>query len=149
MVDRHEQFPRLRNRQREDLSGKKVNHLFVLKPGPDYVNPSGSRFTQWICKCDCGNECIKRTTALKSGKAISCGCVRSSSMKDKNVSDLTGQVFGYWTVIGRDPVMYKDRIVHWFCKCACGTVKSVSGASLRKGVSTSCGCSKGKKVGVK
>ena len=29
---------------------------------------------------------------------------------------------------------------YWICKCDCGTIKSVNGVSLRKGISTSCGC---------
>ena len=48
--------------------------------------------------------------------------------------DLTGQKFGHWTVLEYD----KDS--KWLCKCDCGTIKSVNTVSLRKGLSTSCGC---------
>lgn len=53
--------------------------------------------------------------------------------------DLTGKVFGRWTVLGKD----KDRKRgHWYCKCSCGDtdVRSVSGSRLRDGDSKSCGC---------
>jgi len=56
-----------------------------------------------------------------------------------NKLDLTGRVFGRWTVIeesGRD----KGGSVRWLCRCVCGTEKTVSGASLTHGRSTSCGC---------
>lgn len=48
--------------------------------------------------------------------------------------DLTGQKFGYWTVLNYD----KDS--KWLCRCECGTERSVAGTSLRGGLSTSCGC---------
>ena len=50
--------------------------------------------------------------------------------------DLTGQRFGYWTVLEY------DKESKWICKCDCGTIKSVNTVSLRKGTSTSCGCYK-------
>ena len=50
--------------------------------------------------------------------------------------DLTGQKFGHWTVLEYD----KDS--KWLCRCDCGTIKSVNTVSLRKGLSTSCGCYK-------
>lgn len=59
--------------------------------------------------------------------------------------DLTGNTFGYWTVLGRDENNEKKNI-HWICKCKCGTVRSVSGTSLRGGISVSCGCLKDKKT---
>lgn len=52
--------------------------------------------------------------------------------------DLTGQHFGRWTVLKRD--FSKKGTAYWICQCKCGTIKSVCGSSLRKGVSTSCGC---------
>ena len=29
---------------------------------------------------------------------------------------------------------------YWLCECSCGTIKSISGTSLKNGNSTSCGC---------
>ena len=54
--------------------------------------------------------------------------------------DLTGQVFGEWTVIEYD----KDK--KWICKCSCGEVRSINGYDLRAGKSVSCGHGKNKKV---
>ena len=54
--------------------------------------------------------------------------------------DLTGQTFGYWKVLERGP---NDNLgkAYWLCICtACGKKKLVSGAHLRSGHSTNCGC---------
>jgi hypothetical protein len=49
---------------------------------------------------------------------------------------MTGRQFGRWRVVafegGKDP--------RWLCACTCGTTRSVLGAPLRRGGSTSCGC---------
>lgn len=57
----------------------------------------------------------------------------------KNVKDIAGQQFGKLTVIERDSSAYQG-VATWFCHCDCGGKLSVSGASLRKGNTKSCGC---------
>lgn len=54
--------------------------------------------------------------------------------------DLTGKVFGEWTVMERAPGNAK--VPRWYCKCSCGAVKDVAGYSLREGQSTNCGHAK-------
>lgn len=58
--------------------------------------------------------------------------------------DLTGKRFGRWTVLSRGPnAISADETstkARWYCRCDCGTVRLVYGASLRCGLSTSCGC---------
>lgn len=76
--------------------------------------------------------------------------------------DLTGQKFGAWTVLSRDKDQERTaRLRHyatrdrdkptkswtrvesmWLCQCHCGTKRTVSSYSLRKGKSKSCGCAK-------
>ena len=56
--------------------------------------------------------------------------------------DMTGKKFGKLVVIEKDTmVQYKrgDQL-RWICLCECGTVKSISGGSLRQGLTKSCGC---------
>lgn len=55
--------------------------------------------------------------------------------------DMTGQKYGEWTVIERD-MSKLGKTAAWICECSCGTRRSVSGPSLRRGVSQSCGCQK-------
>jgi hypothetical protein len=55
--------------------------------------------------------------------------------------DLTGQVFGHWTVICKDRDVSREKhIIHYFCRCSCGKEKIVKGYNIRKGLSPSCGC---------
>lgn len=56
--------------------------------------------------------------------------------------DLTGQVFGYWTVLEDSNERTKDRRILWRCQCKCGLIKNVDSGSLTKGKSQSCGCLK-------
>jgi hypothetical protein len=56
----------------------------------------------------------------------------------KNLIDLTGMKFGRWTVVGIGEKLGKH--YGWNCECECGEKRLVAGPSLRKGVSTSCGC---------
>lgn len=53
--------------------------------------------------------------------------------------DLTGKTFGRWTVLSRGENTSRGG-ARWICQCKCGTIKLVVGSSLRKGLSTSCGC---------
>jgi|GEM_PF-218872 len=56
--------------------------------------------------------------------------------------DLSGQVFGLWTVLHRDAnqIAQRGKPAKWICRCECGREKSVFGSSLRSGDSRSCGC---------
>lgn len=51
----------------------------------------------------------------------------------KDYSDMIGQRFGQWTVIG-----LSDRPRYVFCRCSCGCERDVYVASLRNGRSTRC-----------
>lgn len=50
--------------------------------------------------------------------------------------DLTGQVFGKWTVIGDH--FREKQVSYWKCRCVCGFEKNVAASSLRGGNSTGC-----------
>lgn len=59
----------------------------------------------------------------------------------KRSIDLTGEVFGKWTVLYRTKNR-KGGQTMWFCKCQCGEQKNVISQSLREGKSMSCGCTR-------
>jgi len=61
--------------------------------------------------------------------------------------DETGNQYGLWTVLKRAP-NYSDGGGKWLCKCACGTIKAVSGKALRQSRSASCGCAKKLRKGI-
>lgn len=56
--------------------------------------------------------------------------------------DITGKVFGRWTVLKRTSgsTTRKDGAAKWICRCECGKERPVSSITLRKGLSKSCGC---------
>ena len=59
------------------------------------------------------------------------------------LKDETGNLYGKWTVLKKDPNKNSSGEVCWICKCQCGNIKSVSGKVLRRGKSKSCGlCNK-------
>ena len=56
--------------------------------------------------------------------------------------DITGQIFGKWHV-----KYFNDKTHKWVCECECGTVREITGGSLRSGRTKSCGCDKHKSHG--
>jgi len=117
-----------------DLIGKKFSRLTVLEyAGNRKGHPS------WLCRCKCGKETTVDGGHLKAGNIKSCGCYHDECGK-KNGIDLSGKKFGRWTVIERRGS--RDHSYRWFCRCGCGTERVVQGASLRQGISLSCGCYK-------
>ncbi len=59
----------------------------------------------------------------------------------KPATDLSGKVFGRWTVIRRSHTNSR-RMVYWLCRCSCEkkAEKAVMVSSLSRGLSKSCGC---------
>jgi hypothetical protein len=56
-------------RKKLDLTGMKFNMLTAM-----HLVDSEERQSQWLFKCDCGNQKIIRASRVKEGKAKSCGC---------------------------------------------------------------------------
>ena len=121
-----------------NLLGQVFECLTVLEKDINYATEKNlsTKNSYWRCRCKCGKEISVSTTNLRSGHTKSCGCLK----KNKEYEDLTNQNFGKWKVIKEDTENLKrDR--YWICQCECGTIKSVSGKSLKQGKSQSCGCS--------
>ena len=82
--------------------GFKNSRLTVIKRTDDYINDKGIHTTQWLCKCDCGNDdVVVSAPHLKSGHTLSCGCLQqervSETMKKYNKYDLSGEYGIGWT----------------------------------------------------
>ena len=62
-----------------------------------------------------------------------------------HAKDMTGQKFGFLTVIRRDGDYPRPTGTHakWVCQCRCGREAIVTGNHLRCGKTKSCGCHKG------
>lgn len=93
--------------------------------------PAGLR--RWLCRCDCGGTHIATTNNLNSGKTTNCGCVKSP--------DLSGQVFGRLTVLGRSEKRGSrgSRTTPlWECRCSCGNVVYKATDSLKSADGSMC-----------
>lgn len=113
----------------EDLTGMRFGKLVVL--GYDH---SEKKQRYWKCQCDCGKNSIVSTGSLKSGNSTTCGCG-----KVQQIIDLTGKRFGKLVVLRMAPHVVGDD-VRWECVCDCGNEITVSGHSLKRGQTRSCGC---------
>ena len=63
-----------------DLSGHRFGRWQALR----LIN-RGKKYTEWLCRCDCGNERIVQTMNLRAGISQSCGCL----LADKNIARRT------------------------------------------------------------
>jgi len=117
-----------------DVLGKRFYKLLVIS----YYKKS-KYGALWKCKCDCGKETITSGINLRRGLTKSCGCLKKQSHQSPNFIDLNGKRFGKLVVVERLP-NDKFGFARWKCKCDCGKEKDIAGQSLRKKVSTSCGC---------
>lgn len=120
-----------------DLTGQRFGRLIAVSP-----TKKGQK-TAWLCRCDCGNEKIIVTASLRNGSTQSCGCLHKESVIRLNASkkkDIpTNTKFGRLTVLKEGGRTNKG-LVQWVCQCDCGKQILVSGADLRSGGRSSCGC---------
>lgn len=63
-----------------DLTGRRFGKLLVVERAEDRVLSSGVRKTQWLCKCDCGNEKKIIGESLRNHSTNSCGCIGKSHL---------------------------------------------------------------------
>lgn len=101
-----------------DIKGQKFNELEAVR----YV---GNR--EWVWRCSCGKEIIKRKNDVISNRIKSCGHTCSSQSLDIE------QTYGEWKIIEQ----IDTRRVK--CKCSCGTERIVYKYDLLKGTTKSCG----------
>ena len=65
-----------RNYYLKDITGQQFGRLTALHR---MNGTSKGRKTSWVCKCECGNIAVVRTTNLMSGNTRSCGCLISKN----------------------------------------------------------------------
>lgn len=125
------------------MTGQKFGKLLVKHRTE---NPrSKSHRTYWLCECDCGNESIVATSALRSGKTTQCwDCAHKATAKAKHKS-IVGMKYGKLTVqnmiYGVQQSNGKYR-TYCECICECGNVITVQRDSIMKPGLHSCGCAK-------
>ena len=60
----------------KNLAGNRYGRLLVLEK----AEPLNGK-TRWLCRCDCGKECVVHRSSLLSGNTTSCGCYRAENAK--------------------------------------------------------------------
>lgn len=92
----------------------------------------GQRFNEWTilevlpnrklkCRCSCGKVKEVAEYSVISGKSTNCGHIKYGE-------DITGQVFGELTVLGKS-----KNSCHWLCRCSCGREVEVTKYELTHG----------------
>lgn len=72
-----------------EMQGKRFGKLIVLERADNYITPSGNVFSQWLCRCDCGETTVVNGTSLRRGLTKSCGCLSESWIASEVKSYLT------------------------------------------------------------
>lgn len=75
-----------------DMTGWKMcehgvpgSRLTVVRQAEDYISPSGSRRSMWLCECSCEehNTVVVDGTSLKNGDTLSCGCYSKEAARKR------------------------------------------------------------------
>jgi len=97
-----------------DLIGKTFNKLTVL----ERVENDKHGKTRWLCRCDCGNKSTVGSRELIKGSTTSCGCVRSSRIKDR-LNKYVKIINGRWIWNA-----YRDKNGYGTISYKCKTIKA-------------------------
>lgn len=119
----------------KELSGSKFGKLTAI----ERVHYPDKKGVFWLCKCDCGNMKIVKSSLLIEGKTRSCGCLKDEPRHE----NLVGLKFNLLTVVecvGK----YTDGHPKWLCECECGEKTYANGRDLKSGRHKSCGCYRSK-----
>ena len=93
-------------------TGNRYGKLLVLRKAerPEHVK-STSAF--WVCRCDCGNEIVVMGSNLRTGDALSCGCVKSRGEYNITQLLLENQIH-FVTQYSFSDLKYKDYLRYDF-----------------------------------
>lgn len=117
-----------------DIVGQKFGRLTVIKREPNKNGDSSN----WLCKCECGNEKTVNIGNLKSGNAQSCGCISEDKYKEIAYS-YVGQKYNRLTVV-KPMKEIKQGKRQFLLKCECGKNCYGDIPNLKNGNKKSCGC---------
>lgn len=109
------------------------------RPKKDYSMLVGNQYAGWtivcivegrrcVCRCPSGHEVESSIYTVTGGRMAECReCLNSQ---------LVGQTFGDWTVVGEAVIV--DRARSYPCRCRCGHESLVTRANLIHGLSKAC-----------
>ena len=114
-----------------DLIGKRFGKLTVVSLAEGTKNG----YLCWLCKCDCGNEKIVTSQALRIGHTKSCGCLKEGRI------EVLGMKFGKLSVLEQIPTGEgEDKLYR--CRCECGREVFARRKELLLFSKRSCGCAR-------
>lgn len=79
----------------KDWVGTVQGKLTVVSRAEDKITKRGYKAIRWLCKCECGNTKILRSTALKNG-SNSCGCEYNREKHGHTVDQKHSPTFASW-----------------------------------------------------
>lgn len=128
-----------------DLTGQKFGRLTVIEKDKSRITQNGS---YWLCQCECGKTKSVKSSSLRRGEILSCGCLRNERSKKAKedmglVDNLINQRFGFLTVVAKSEQKGNGGEIMWDCICDCGGRKTVRGHDLKRkdgNQTVSCGC---------
>ena len=126
-----------RQKSIDELIGKNIGYLTVVRRADDYITKNGTRKPRCLCKCVCGKEIAVDISILKRQKIKSCGCKNNHSHEIRH--DVSGERFGSLIALTRY-VDKKRNKVYYKCQCDCGQITDVAFSNLLAGTTKSCGC---------
>ena len=68
-----------------NLIGQQFGKLVVIRKTDNKIFPSGQTKIQYVCKCECGNECVVLACNLSNGNTRSCGCYKLEHQTNHNL----------------------------------------------------------------
>lgn len=91
-----------RDSQINDLTGKKIGRLKVIRFERSVKRSSNNAINYWLCKCDCGNEKIVPHRSLtRRNFTQSCGCLHKEQLISRSVKPNAGFNKVYRSYINR------------------------------------------------
>lgn len=92
-----------------------------------------------VCACTCGKSHETEHRGIRQGQVQSCGCLNKEKVGKINFKDMTGKKFHRLLVVSKGTKINKCGHRYWICRCDCGNIKEIDGASIRRGATTGCG----------
>lgn len=91
---------------KKDLSMQRFGKLQVM----EYMY-SKDGHTYWLCKCDCGNEVIRRSDHLITGRSKSCGCLRKEMLRQRKTTHgkTHTRLYNIWSGMKRRCINSNDK----------------------------------------
>jgi len=132
-----------------NLQNKKIGKLLVLDKS-HYENEN----VFWNSLCDCGNKTIVKASSLQSGHTQSCGCLQRiiSSAYNKNYrqkyrENEIGKIYNNCKIISIN-ILKPNSAARVKVLCHCKKEFETALTSLKRSLTTSCGCNRKLEYGV-